>query len=345
MPDPLQEYDYFLPPGRIAHKPRRRGCSRLLVMDVHGGRFFHRRIRDLPLWLRPGDCLVLNDSRVIPARLWAVKMPTGAGIEVLLHRQLRAGCWEALVSPSRRLRPGARLRIGPKTAEVVSLGRWGRAVLQFSPAGDWSRFLAQNGEPPLPPYIKRFHPNRGSRDRKRYQTVFARLPGSVAAPTAGLHFTRAQLRGWARRGIKIVRVTLHVGWGTFSPLTPEAMTKNALHPERYRISRSAANAVNRCRLLGGRIIACGTTAARALESSAAPDGTIRPGAGETSLFIRPPYAWKVVDGLLTNFHLPRSSLLLLASALAGREQLLAAYALAVQKKYRFFSYGDAMLLI
>lgn len=339
------DFDFPLPQDLIAQQPRRRGFSRLLVLPRNGGAIAHARIRNLPSLLRPGDCLVVNDSKVLPARLHALKLETGARIEVMLHREIAGGVWEALARPCRRLKPGTRLRVGTSELELIGLDEGGRVRVRFSPPQAAFTLMRKWGEPPLPPYIDRSGVTDWRRDRARYQTVFAASEGSVAAPTAGLHFSPGGLRALGRRGIVVAKITLHVGWGTFAPLPEGDVSGHVLHDERFRISADAADAMLRCRRQGGRILACGTTVARALESAALPDGRVEAAEGGTRLFIRPGYAWKTVDGLLTNFHLPRSSLLMLVCAFAGRERVLRAYAEAVREKYHFYSYGDAMLLL
>lgn len=305
----------------------------------------HSAIRDLPEFLEPGDCLVVNDSKVIPARLHVEKETTGARIELLLHRETAPAQWEALARPYRRVTAGTLLRAGNRSLRVAELLGAGRVRVDFGTRQAARWILQHHGEPPLPPYIRRAAPADLKRDRNRYQTVYAAHPGSVAAPTAGLHFSRGLLQRLKARGIKVVSVTLHVGWGTFSPLPEGDLTDVLLHPERYRIPEETAAALAAARRAGKRVIAVGTTAARTLESAAAATGEVLAGEGETRLFIQPGYAWKTVDGLLTNFHLPESSLLMLVCALGGRHRILEAYREAVQQKYHFYSYGDAMLLL
>jgi len=325
--------------------PRRRGQSRLLVLEKTSGKVCHNSIRNLPELLRAGDCLVVNDTKVIPARLRAVKVETGARIEILLHREISPVLWETLARPCRRLQIGTQLQVGTVACEVAKLDGAGRIQVRFATARAAATAMNRFGEPPLPPYIRRFEETDWRQDRKRYQTVFAAQSGSVAAPTAGLHFSPALLTELERRGVKVAKVTLHVGWGTFAPLPEGDLTGHELHSERFRITRECADTINQCRARGGRIIACGTTATRTLESATRLDGTFEPAEGETRLFIQPGYTWKAVDGLLTNFHLPCSSLLMLVCAFAGRDRVLAAYAEAIQERYRFYSYGDAMLLL
>ena len=325
-----RDFDYELPEERIAQEPAPRGESRLLVLDAEGPQR-HRRVRDLPGLLRPGDLLVLNDTRVIPARLYGRR---GEGrMEILLVEKLGDLEWEALVRPGRRARPGTEILFEGLAAEVLDK-REDRYRLRFSEPVE--SHLDRLGHIPLPPYIHR--PDEAS-DRDRYQTVFARTPGAIAAPTAGLHFTERLLEEIAAAGIGIARVTLHVGIGTFKPVSAERIEDHRMDRERYEVGEETAEAIRRTRESGGRIVAVGTTVVRTLESSA---GTA--GSGSTELFITPGFRFRVVDVLLTNFHLPRSTLLMLVSAFAGRERVLAAYEEAIREGYRFYSYGDAMLV-
>jgi S-adenosylmethionine:tRNA ribosyltransferase-isomerase len=339
------EFDYALPPELIAQQPRARGRSRLLVLTRATGQITHANIRDLPEFLKPGDCLVVNDSKVLPARLRLQKVETGARVEVLLHREAGDGLWEALARPYRRLRVGTRLRIGTSECEVAHMDGAGRIRIRFASARAGRAAMRRHGEPPLPPYIIRPAGVNWRRDRARYQTIFAAREGSVAAPTAGLHFSPSLLAAAARRGIRTTKITLHVGWGTFAPLPEGDLSAHTLHHEYFSLGPEAADRINSSRRQGGRVVACGTTVARTLESAVRPDGSLDPAAGETSLFIRPGYRWRGVDALLTNFHLPRSSLLMLVCAFAGRDAVLGAYAAAIREKYHFYSYGDAMLLL
>jgi len=325
-----RDFDYELPEERIAQEPAPRGESRLLVLDAEGPER-HRRVRDLPALLHPGDLLVLNDTRVIPARLYGHR---GEGkMEVLLVEKLGEREWEALVRPGRRARPGTEIVFEGLSAEVVDK-REDRYRLRFSEPVE--PHLDRLGHIPLPPYIHR--PEQAS-DRDRYQTVFARTPGAIAAPTAGLHFSEKLLEEIAAAGIGIARVTLHVGIGTFKPVSAERVEDHRMDRERYEVGEETAEAIRRTRESGGRIVAVGTTVVRTLESSAGAAGS-----GSTELFITPGFRFQVVDVLLTNFHLPRSTLLMLVSAFAGRERVLAAYEEAIREGYRFYSYGDAMLV-
>jgi S-adenosylmethionine:tRNA ribosyltransferase-isomerase len=338
----LADYDFALPPEQIAQRPpAERDAARLLVLERGSGACQHSGVRELPRLLRPGDLLVVNATRVEPARLRGRK-PSGALAEALLLRaEARPGEWRALLR-TRALRVGTKLRFarGEATldAEVSALHEDGSATLCFAPDANPHRL----GEPPLPPYIRREAPH--AEDEQRYQTVFARAPGAVAAPTAGLHLSRALLAALAHEGVAYTELVLHVGAGTFRPLRETELATGRLHPERFELPAAAAAAIAETRARGGRVVAVGTTTTRVLEACAAADGSVRPRSGETDLFLRPGHRFQVVDALLTNFHLPRSSLLLLVSAFAGREAVLRAYAEAVRAGYRFYSYGDAMLV-
>jgi S-adenosylmethionine:tRNA ribosyltransferase-isomerase len=337
------DFDYELPAASIAQEAAPRGESRLLVLDREGPDR-HARVRDLPRLLRPGDLLVLNDTRVIPARLFGRRAGSagqiGGRMELLLIERLGDREWDALVKPGRRARSGTVIELDPGlAAEVVDKREDGRHRLRFSEPIE--PHLERLGHIPLPPYI---HRPDTSEDRERYQTVYARTPGAVAAPTAGLHFTERLLEEIAAAGIEVARVTLHVGIGTFKPVAVERIEEHRMDRERYEIGEEAAEAIRRVRERG-RVVAVGTTVVRTLESAAlAGDGTVLPGSGSTELFITPGFRFQVVDALLTNFHLPRSTLLMLVSAFAGRERVLAAYEEAVREGYRFYSYGDAMLV-
>jgi S-adenosylmethionine:tRNA ribosyltransferase-isomerase len=340
----LAAFDYSLAPERIAQQPpAERDGARLLVLSRGDGTVAHAQIRELPARLRPGDLLVRNATRVRPARLRGRKASGGQAEALLLGPEPEArGRYRALLRAAGRLRVGQKLRFGPGAggldAELVGLGEGGEVVLAFAPDADPYAL----GETPLPPYIRREAPR--SEDAERYQTTYARVPGSVAAPTAGLHLSERLLARIAARGVACAEVVLHVGWGTFRPLRPEDLADGRLHAEPFELPESAAEAIAATRDRGGRVVAVGTTTARVLESRARDDGSLRPGRGETDLFLRPGSPFRVVDALLTNFHLPRSSLLLLVAAFAGREPVLAAYAEAIRAGYRFYSYGDAMLI-
>jgi len=354
----LSDFDYALPPERIAQEPApERDDARLLALDRSTGATTHHRVRDLPALMRPGDLLVLNATRVLPARLRGRKSSGGAAEALLLGGpgapagevgegaepgEQSAASYPALLRCTGRTRPGTKLVLGGLDAEVVAVREAGEVALAFAPGAD--PYAA--GEPPLPPYIRRDAPR--PEDVERYQTVFAREPGSVAAPTAGLHLTRRLLEALRRRGVETAEVVLHVGPGTFRPLRTGDLARGELHAEAFRLPEATAEAVECTRAREGRVVAVGTTVCRVLEGRARPGGRVAPGAGETRLFLRPepgcdaPRPFGVVDALLTNFHLPRSSLLLLVAAFAGRRRVLDAYAEALAAGYRFYSYGDAM---
>ena len=339
-------FDYELPEELIAQEPAEpRDSARLLVLDrAHGG-CQDRAFSDLPELLQPGDCLVANDSRVIPARLLGVAAADGKPVELLLLRALDTGRWEALVQPGRRCRVGAQVELagGAARARVVAAGSAGARVVEIEAAWPVPELLERHGLPPLPPYIAR-HAAPKPEDRERYQTVYARDDGSVAAPTAGLHFTPELLARLARRGVAVHYLTLHVGPGTFRPLRAAQIEEHRMEAEPVEIPEATARAVDEARREGRRVVAVGTTTTRALEWAAGPEGRLRSGVGAADLFIRPGHPFRVVDALVTNFHLPRSTLLVLVAALAGREPILDAYRHAVAARYRFYSYGDAMLI-
>jgi S-adenosylmethionine:tRNA ribosyltransferase-isomerase len=342
----ISEFDYELPPELIAQQPlAERDASRLLVLARASGRIAHHVFSDLPALLAPGDLLVVNRSRVIPARLLGRRARGGEG-EILLVRDRGEGRWEAMVRPGRHLRPGQRLTIDDDLSVVVESeaiaedGR--RRVRLLSKRRDVEGALARCGHVPLPPYIRRADEPS---DRERYQTVYARERGSVAAPTAGLHFTPSLLARLAERGVGRAELVLHVGPGTFQPVKVSRVEDHRVASEAYSLPPETAAALARARARGGRVVAVGTTSVRALESTAGADGTVAAGEGETDLVVRPGHRFRAVDVLLTNFHLPRSSLLLLVAAFAGREAVLRAYAEAVRERYRFYSYGDAMLIV
>jgi S-adenosylmethionine:tRNA ribosyltransferase-isomerase len=356
----VTDFDFALPAELIAQAPLAdRGSSRLLHLVRRTGAVAHRGFRDLPSLLQRGDLLVVNDTKVFPARLLGVRLPGGGAVECLLVRRVDgppdagvppwAETWVALVHPGQRLREGSRMRFERDGVVVHGeiLGRHfhGRRTVRVwaEDARPLREAVDAVGHVPLPPYIKR--DDLGS-DRERYQTVYARARGSIAAPTAGLHFTPDVLEALEARGVERTAVTLHVGYGTFQPIRVEQVEEHRMEAEQFEVSAQAAAAINLARRRGGRVIAVGTTSTRTLESLVvAEDGAIQPGAGDTSLFIHPGHAFRVVDGLVTNFHLPKSSLLMLVSALAGRDHVLAAYADAVREQYRFYSYGDAMAII
>jgi len=347
----LSDFDYELPPELIAQEPLpERDASRLLVLNKATGAMSHHVFRELPEFLRAGDCLVQNDTRVIPARLLGTRKGSSRQVEILLTRpvgnsQAPSG-YEAMVRPARKLHPGAVVAVGTSGVEVEIVESLDprRRIVRFPPELDIASFLEKEGHVPLPPYIER---QDVQTDKERYQTVYAESAGAVAAPTAGLHFTPELLRALEARGVFVARITLHVGPGTFLPVTSEDPTEHKMDREFYRISSSAAYAIGRTRRSGGRIVAVGTTVVRALETAAREEeGIWGVGADEgwTEAFIYPPYTFRIVDALITNFHLPRSTLLMLVSAFAGREHILAAYQEAVSQRYRFYSYGDAMLM-
>lgn len=341
----LSDFDYELPPALIAqHPPAERGQSRLLVIPRRETSLLaHRAFSDFPEYLNAGDCLVLNDTRVIPARLLG-RRRTGGQAELLLLRPLGGDRWEALGRPARRLRVGETVEFGAVLrAEVVALGDEGRRTVQLHYEGELLPLLDRVGQMPLPPYIQREQTE--AEDKTRYQTVYAAQPGAVAAPTAGLHFTPEVLAAIEARGVKIVRLTLHVGLGTFRPISVERLEDHVMHAEWYSVAPEAAATINTARAGGGRVIAAGTTVVRTLETVADEAGQVHSGEGLTRIFISPGYTFRVTDGMLTNFHLPRSSLLVMVSAFAGRERILAAYAEAIAQGYRFYSYGDATLLV
>ena len=336
------DFYYELPEELIAQTPlEKRDSSRLLHLDKMTGEMEHRHFYDLPEYLRPGDCLVVNDTRVLPARLLGCRK-TGGSVELVLLRDLGEGRWECLSRPGRKTKPGTELFFGDGelTATVEAVAEGGNRIVQFHFQGIFLEVLERLGKMPLPPYIK-----EELQDAERYQTVYSRELGSAAAPTAGLHFTPELLQRIEEMGVKVCSVTLHVGLGTFRPVKEEEIEDHEMHSEFCVISPETAETINAVKRSGGRVIAVGTTSCRTLESFAAEDGTIAPGSRWTDIFIYPGYRFKCIDGLVTNFHLPESTLVMLVSALAGREHILRAYETAVQMRYRFFSFGDAMLII
>ncbi|KYD33601.1 hypothetical protein B4114_2147 [Geobacillus stearothermophilus] len=337
-------FDFHLPEELIAQTPLPdRAASRLMVLDKRTGAIRHETFRNIISYLNPGDCLVLNDTRVMPARLYGEKAETGGTVEVLLLKHLDGDRWETLVKPGKRVKPGTKLTFGGGKLEAVCLDtlEHGGRVLEFSYDGLFYEVLAELGEMPLPPYIK-----EKLDDPERYQTVYAREIGSAAAPTAGLHFTEELLDAIREKGVHIVFITLHVGLGTFRPVQVDEVEKHDMHAEFYQMSEETAETLNRVREQGGRIIAVGTTSTRTLETIAGKhNGRFVAESGWTDIFIYPGYEFKGIDGLVTNFHLPKSTLIMLVSALAGRENILHAYQVAVKERYRFFSFGDAMLII
>ncbi len=340
----MKKSDFYfdLPQELIAQTPlERRDGSRLLCLDKVTGAMEHRHFYDLPEYLRPGDCLVMNDSRVLPARLMGHRVPGGGVCEVLLLTDKGDGVWECLVRPGRKLRPGAEISFGngELTATVEAEVEGGNRLVRFHYDGIFLEVLERLGEMPLPPYIK-----EKLADSERYQTVYSRELGSAAAPTAGLHFTRELLDKIAAQGVKLAYVTLHVGLGTFRPVKEDDVLDHEMHSEFCMVPEETARIITETKCAGGRIISVGTTSCRTLESFANPDGTMDPRSGWTNIFIYPGYKFKCIDALVTNFHLPESTLIMLVSALAGRENILNAYRTAVEERYRFFSFGDAMFI-
>ena len=335
------DFYYDLPQELIAQTPRdRRDASRLLTLDKHTGRTEHHHFYELPQFLRPGDCLVLNNSRVLPARLIGHR-PTGGAVELLLLVDRGSDVWECLVRPGKKLREGARVSFGDGQlqAEIQSVLPGGNRLVHFEYQGIFLEVLEELGRMPLPPYIK-----AELQDQERYQTVYSKVVGSAAAPTAGLHFTPELLEQIEAMGVKLCYVTLHVGLGTFRPVKEEEITDHEMHSEYCVIPQETADIINETKRQGGRVICVGTTSCRTLESWAGEDGVVPATGGWTDIFIYPGYRFKVMDALITNFHLPESTLIMLVSALAGREHILSAYQEAVRERYRFFSFGDAMLI-
>lgn len=339
----VKDFYFDLPQEQIAQDPLEdRSASRLLVLDKETGEYTHRIFKDIVDYLKPGDCLVLNNTKVIPARLFGEKEGTQAKIEILLLKRKENDIWETLVKPGKKAKIGTKIIFGGGLliGEVIDIVEEGNRLIQFSYEGIFEEILDQLGQMPLPPYI-----THQLQDKNRYQTVYAKYDGSAAAPTAGLHFTPELLQQVRDLGVEIAEVTLHVGLGTFRPVKVENVLDHHMHSEFYQINEEAAEKINRTKEAGGRIICVGTTSCRTIESAADENGHIRPCSGWTEIFIYPGYQFKVLDCLITNFHLPESTLLMLVSALAGREHVLAAYEEAVREKYRFFSFGDAMLIV
>ena len=341
----LKTSDFYfdLPQELIAQDPLAdRSASRLLVLHRETGAVEHHTFKEITQFLRPGDCLVLNNTKVLPARLFGTKEDTGAAIEVLLLKRKEADVWETLVKPGKKMKPGARLTFGDGSlrAEILDVVEEGNRLIRFFYEGIFEEVLDRLGEMPLPPYI-----THKLEDKNRYQTVYAKYEGSAAAPTAGLHFTEALLQEIKKMGVETAFVTLHVGLGTFRPVKVEDLSEHHMHSEYYEVTEETAETINHTKEKGGRVICVGTTSCRTIESAAGEDGRVIAGCGNTEIFIYPGYRFKVLDCLITNFHLPESTLVMLVSALAGREQVLAAYQEAIQERYRFFSFGDAMLII
>lgn len=340
----LRKSDFYfdLPEELIAQDPLEdRSSSRLLVLNKDTGEMEHRVFKDILDFLHEGDCLVLNNTKVIPARLMGVKADTGATIEVLLLKRRENDIWETLVKPGKKARPGAVISFGDGilTGTVLDIVEEGNRLIQFSYEGIFEEVLDRLGEMPLPPYI-----THKLQDKNRYQTVYAKYEGSAAAPTAGLHFTQELLKKVEEKGVKIAYVTLHVGLGTFRPVKEDNVLNHHMHSEFYQVTPEAADLINNTKAAGGRVICVGTTSCRTIESAANDEGKVVPGCDNTEIFIYPGYKFKVLDNLITNFHLPESTLIMLVSALAGKEQVLNAYKTAVDMKYRFFSFGDAMFI-
>lgn len=338
----VKEFYFELPQELIAQDPLPdRSGSRLLVLDKKTGTFAHKKFRQISEYLRPGDCLVINNTKVIPARLFGEKAGTQAKIELLLLKRREKDVWETLVKPGKKAKPGTEISFGNGllTGEILEVVEDGNRLIRFTYEGIFEEILDQLGQMPLPPYI-----THQLEDKNRYQTVYAKYDGSAAAPTAGLHFTEALLEEIRAMGVSVAEVTLHVGLGTFRPVKVENVLDHHMHSEFYQISEEAADLINRTRQAKGRVICVGTTSCRTIESAAEEDGTIKASSGWTDIFIYPGYRFKVLDCLITNFHLPESTLLMLVSALAGREHVLGAYEEAVRERYRFFSFGDAMFI-
>lgn len=341
----IDEFDYDLPEELIAQKPlKKRDESRLMIIDKNTGAIEHKVFYDILDYLHEGDCLVLNNSKVIPARLMGKKKSTGAKIEFLLTKRMDRDTWETMVRPGKRLKPGDRVIFGKNeelTAEILDYSDNGTRIARFIYEGVFEELIDLIGSIPLPPYI---HRESDTEDKERYQTVYSRYDGSVAAPTAGLHFTEELLQKITSKGVKTAYVTLHVGIGTFRPVKCKNILDHSMHFESYSIDEKNADIINDVKKNGGRIIAVGTTSTRTLESAADNNGFIKPCNSSTNLYIYPGYTFKIIDAMITNFHLPKSTLLMLVSALAGKDLILKAYKIAVEEKYRFFSYGDAMFI-
>lgn len=337
------DFYFDLPKELIAQDPLEdRSSSRLLVLDRNTGEMEHRIFRDVVEYLNPGDCLVVNNTKVIPARLFGSKIGTDAKIEVLLLKRKENNVWETLVKPGRKCRVGTQISFGEGmlTGEVVDVEDEGNRLIRFHYDGIFEEILDKLGQMPLPPYI-----HHQLKDKNRYQTVYAKHDGSAAAPTAGLHFTPELLEKIKAKGVKVAHVTLHVGLGTFRPVKVEEVTEHHMHSEFYIVEEEQAKLINDTKRSGGRIVAVGTTSCRTLESAADENGVLKSGSGWTDIFIYPGYSFKMIDCLITNFHLPESTLVMLVSALAGKDNIMKAYAEAVKERYRFFSFGDAMLVV
>ena len=338
----LHDYYYDLPEELIAQDPLEdRSSSRLMVLDKETGNVEHHVFKEIIDYLNPGDCLVIDDTKVLPARLYGNKVGTDAKIEVLLLKRREKDVWETLVKPGKKCKPGTVINFGDGilTGEVIDVVEEGNRLIKFNYKGIFEEVLDRLGEMPLPPYI-----THKLKDKSRYQTVYAKYEGSAAAPTAGLHFTKELLEKIREKGVKIAHVTLHVGLGTFRPVKVDNILEHHMHSEFYMVDEEDANLINTCKENGGRIISVGTTSTRTLETVTDENGVVHEGSGWTQIFIYPGYKFKAIDCLITNFHLPESTLIMLVSALAGREKVLNAYEIAVKEKYRFFSFGDAMFI-
>lgn len=339
----LSDFYYDLPKELIAQDPLEdRSSSRLLVLHRKSGRVEHRVFTDIVEYLKPGDCLVRNNTKVIPARLYGTRVDTGATIELLLLKRMENDVWETLVKPGKKARQGAVISFGDGilTGEIIDVKEDGNRLIQFRYEGIFEEILDQLGQMPLPPYI-----THTLKDKNRYQTVYAKYEGSAAAPTAGLHFTEELFRKLEEKGVLVANVTLHVGLGTFRPVKVDDVSKHHMHTEFYQVTKEEADKINKAKQAGGRIVCVGTTSCRTIESAADENGVLKPGQGDTDIFIYPGYSFKMMDVLITNFHLPESTLLMLVSALAGKEQVMRVYEEAVQERYRFFSFGDAMIIL
>ncbi len=338
----VTDFDYDLPEELIAQDPlEKRSNSRLMVLDKNTGEISHQHFYDIKNYLKTGDCLVINNTRVIPARLYGARVGSGGKVEILLLKRKSDNIWECLVKPGKKARPGMEISFGDGLllGKITDIVDEGNRLIEFSYEGIFEEILDKLGEMPLPPYI-----THRLEDRDRYQTVYAKYDGSAAAPTAGLHFTPELLSEIKDMGVKVAEVTLHVGLGTFRPVKEEEVLDHHMHSEYYEITQEACDIINETKAHGGRVISVGTTSTRTLESAAVAGQPLVPKSGWTEIFIYPGYEFKVIDGLITNFHLPQSTLIMLVSALAGREHVLHAYEVAVKERYRFFSFGDAMLI-
>lgn len=338
-----QDFYFDLPEELIAQDPLEdRSSSRLLVLDKKTGATSHHIFREIKDYLKPGDCLVINDTKVIPARLIGEKEGTGGKVEVLLLKRKGNDVWETLVKPGKKMKPGARVSFGDGLlkGEVLEVVEEGNRLIHFEYEGIFEEILDQLGQMPLPPYI-----THTLKDKNRYQTVYAKYEGSAAAPTAGLHFTEELFQKLEEKGVLVANVTLHVGLGTFRPVKVDDVSKHHMHTEFYQVTKEEADRINKAKQAGGRIVCVGTTSCRTIESAADENGVLKPGQGDTDIFIYPGYSFKMMDVLITNFHLPESTLLMLVSALAGKEQVMRVYEEAVRERYRFFSFGDAMIIL